>query len=170
MRLDEDLKEEKKIMYNTNLKYQVGSMNGALFKLKDICNFHLGNIITSLVKTSLGKNYTFSMDGEKIKTKNMIVYSTSMGQIGVFKPIENRDQIDFLNHLEMYLRLEYENISLRLHKAYRSLHIPVRCVFDGELLDEFKYIDDSKKLTIANDLSIEIKDVIRKLGQIKIFN
>lgn len=145
-------------------------MNGALFKLKDICNFHLGNIITSMVKSCLGKNYMFSMDGERITIKNIIIYSTSLGQIGVFKPIENRDQIDFLNHLEMYLRLEYENISLRMHKSYRSLHLPVKCVFDGELLDEFKYLEESKKITISNDLSLEIKDIIRKLGQIKIFN
>jgi splicing factor 3B subunit 3 len=63
--------------------------------MDQICNFYAGELITQVNKKRL------VLTGNKV-----IIYGTSMGTIGAYFPFENRDDIDFFLHLELYMRLE----------------------------------------------------------------
>ena len=70
-------------------------MNGALNKMSEIANFFIGDLGTTLTKTSL------------MSTSNeVILYGTSMGSIGALYPFDSKEDVDFFLHLEMYLRIE----------------------------------------------------------------
>lgn len=62
------------------MKWETGYLNGAPIKMELVCNFYIGEVITSLNKVQL-----FSTGSE------VIAYSTSMGTIGVLLPFETRE-------------------------------------------------------------------------------
>ena len=75
----------------------------------------MGEILTSLQKTSL------------VSTGNeVVVYGTTMGSIGALYPFDNREDIDFFLHLEMYMRAENLPISGRDHMMFRSFYGPCK--------------------------------------------
>jgi len=76
-------------------RWETGYLNGALNKMSEIANFFLGDLGTTLSKTSL------------MSTSNeVILYGTSMGAIGALYPFDSKEDVDFFLHLEMYLRIE----------------------------------------------------------------
>jgi len=113
--VDEDI-EEDPMTYK--FKWETGQLNGAAFKMDQICNYFYGEVITTMQKTSL----THSTSNE------VILFGTSMGTIGAFLPFETKEDIDFFVHLEMYLRIEALPLCGRDHMAYRSFFGPVKVI------------------------------------------
>jgi splicing factor 3B subunit 3 len=90
LNLDEEILQDSVAYKNLN---DIGRLNGAPYKFEPICNFYVGDMITTMTKTSL------------ISTANeVIVYATAMGGIGAFYPFETREDVDFFMHLELFLR------------------------------------------------------------------
>ncbi len=72
-------------------------------------------MLTSLQKTSL------------VSTGNeVVVYGTTMGSIGALYPFDNKEDIDFFLHLEMYMRAENLPLSGRDHMMFRSFYGPCK--------------------------------------------
>eukprot|EP01016_Furgasonia_blochmanni_P023672 TRINITY_DN2553_c0_g1_i10.p1 TRINITY_DN2553_c0_g1~~TRINITY_DN2553_c0_g1_i10.p1 ORF type:complete len:405 (-),score=160.43 TRINITY_DN2553_c0_g1_i10:62-1216(-) len=117
--VDEDV-EEDPLTYK--FKWETGYLNGAAFKMDQICTFYVGEMITCLTRTSLANT-----------SNEVILYGTSMGGIGAFYPFETKEDVDFFLHLEMYLRIEALPLCGRDHMMYRSFFAPVKNVVDGDL-------------------------------------
>lgn len=110
----EDDLEEDPLAYK--FKWETGFLNGAAYKMDQLCNYFYGEVITTMQKTSLTHG----------TTNECIVFGTSMGSIGVFLPFETKEDVDLFVHLEMYLRIEALPLCGRDHMMFRSFHGPVR--------------------------------------------
>ena len=140
----------------TKKKWEVGYLHGAAYKLNLIAQYHLGDLITSMQKTSFhGEN------------ENVICFGTTSGKIGVFLPFETREEVDFFVHLEMYERIEIDNIAGRDHQMFRSCYGPVKCVIDGDLCEEFMSLEGEKRKSLASELDKNENDIINKLEDMR---
>lgn len=98
-----------------------GYLHGAAHKLDLVAHYHVGDILTSLAKTS------FVAGG-----REMILYTSFLGGIGIFIPFQTKEDIDFFQTLEMHMRNEMPPLAGRDHLSYRGYHVPVKvpfCVF-----------------------------------------
>jgi len=141
----------------SKFKFDQKNMNGAAHKLQPLINFHVGDIITSIQKTSL------SSFGSEV-----LIYCTINGSIGIFLPIGSKEDVDFISHLEMFLR--QENISLcgRDHLSYRSSFFPVKNVLDGDLCEQFSTLPYEKQKSIATDLGDKTpSQILKKLESLR---
>lgn len=66
-----------------------------------------------------------------------MIFGTSMGSINALYPFENKEDIDFFLHLEMYLRNEALPLSGRDHIMFRSFYGPCKSVIDGDMVEVF---------------------------------
>lgn len=57
-----------------------------------------------------------------------MVYGTTMGCIGAMYPFDNREDVDFFLHLEMYMRVENQPLSGRDHMMFRSAYGPCKVI------------------------------------------
>lgn len=153
------------------------NLNGAAFKLQALINFHVGETINSLLKSSL---FTGGSD--------VLIYSTLMGGIGALLPFVSRfastslvssmatrgthcdhirEDVDFFSHLEMHMRSELPPLSGRDHLSYRSYYFPVKDVIDGDLCEQFSLLPAEKQKVIADELDRTPSEVLKKLEVIR---
>ncbi|XP_065348507.1 splicing factor 3B subunit 3 [Cloeon dipterum] len=133
-----------------------GLLSGASQKSDVICNFHIGEVITSLQKTTL-------IPGGS----EALMYATLSGTIGVLVPFTSHEDHDFFQHLEMHMRSEYPPICGRDHLSYRSYYFPVKNVIDGDLCEQYNSIDLGKQKQIAEELDRVPSEVSKKLEDIR---
>ena len=138
-------------------KWEIGFLHGASFKLNLIAQFHIGDMITCIRKCNLKND----------SDNNLILYVTISGRIGVFIPFKTRDEVDFFIHLEMYERIEIENLSGREHLMFRSLYGPVKCVIDGDLCEEFLEIDSNKQKSLSSQLEENTNEIKNRLENMR---
>jgi splicing factor 3B subunit 3 len=150
---DEESEEDP---MGTKHKWDIGYLHGAANKMEMIAQFHRGDLITSMKKSSLSGG-----------SETLIVYATAMGAIGVFIPFETREEIDFFLHLEMYLRIEMTPLCGRDHQMYRSAYGPVKCVVDGDLCEDFISLDATKQKVLSSELDKSPNEILKKLEEIK---
>jgi len=132
--------------------WDTGLLNGAPNKLDNLAHFHLGEVVTSLSKTSLVPGGA-----------EAILYSTIHGSIGALLPFTTREDVDFFSHLEMYMRQEMVNLVGRDHTSYRSYFLPVKETVDGNLCEQFSSLPIDKQKQIAEDLDRTVGEVLKKL-------
>ncbi|KAI1715076.1 CPSF A subunit region domain-containing protein [Ditylenchus destructor] len=133
-----------------------GNLNGASQKLEQICQFYIGDMITSLQKTSLVPG---SDDG--------LVYTTISGSIGMLVPFLSRDEYEFFQTLEMHMRVEFPPLCGRDHLAYRSFYAPVKSVVDGDLCEQFTMLESGKQRDLSKNLDMLPTMVIKKLEDLR---
>ncbi|KAH8927209.1 hypothetical protein BT69DRAFT_1294288 [Atractiella rhizophila] len=129
---------------------------GAPHKSQLLAHFHIGDIVTSLQKTSLVAG-----------GREVIVYTGLMGSVGMLVPFATKTDIDFFSTLEMHLRTETPSLVGRDHLAYRGSYVPVKGVVDGDLCDEFALLPMNKQAQIAGELDRTVSEVLKKLELIK---
>lgn len=83
--------------------------------MDQICNFFVGEVVTSIQKTSLVST-----------SSEVVIYGTSMGSIGALYPFDNKEDVDFFLHMEMYMRVEHMPLSGRDHMMFRSFFGPTK--------------------------------------------
>ena len=125
-----------------------GWLGGASQKAETICNFHIGDLVLSLNKATLIPGFS-----------EALVYTTISGAVGVLVPFTSHEQLDFFQHLEMYMRSENAPLCGRDHLAYRSFYFPVKNIIDGDLCEQFNSMDFSKQKSIAEDLDFSPAEV-----------
>jgi splicing factor 3B subunit 3 len=138
------------------LKLGQGILNGAPYKVDEIIQFHVGEVVTSLAKASLLPGGSPSL-----------LYSTTMGSIGALFPFLSREDVDFFSHLEMHMRQEKPPLCGRDHLGFRSYYFPVKDVIDGDLCEQFAFLDLNKQRSIAEELDRTPSEVLKKLEDIR---
>jgi splicing factor 3B subunit 3 len=136
--------------------WERGLLNGAPQKANLLTQFYVGEIVTSMVKTSLVRG------GPQV-----IIYGTIMGSIGLMIPFAVSQDVEFFNLLEMHLREECPPLCGRDHLAYRSFYFPVKAVVDGDLCEQYLSLETAKQRTVAEDLRRTVAEVAKKIEDVK---
>ncbi|CAG9466962.1 unnamed protein product [Pedinophyceae sp. YPF-701] len=128
----------------------------APFKLEAVCNFHVGEVVTSLRKTVLQSGGT-----------PLICYGTIGGAVGVLYPFANEEDRDFFQDLELHMRQEHPPLCGRDHMAYRSYYFPVKGTIDGDLCEQFGSLASAVQADITSGLDRPASEVLKKLEDIR---
>ncbi|KAJ3129900.1 Splicing factor 3B subunit 3 [Nowakowskiella sp. JEL0407] len=136
----------------TRIMYEKGYLGGAAHKVMHLAEFHVGDMITSIHKVSLVAG-----------VRDIVLYTTLLGSIGIFAPFASKDDAEFFSTLEMQMRKELPPLCGRDHLSYRSYFIPVKYCVDGNLVEKYSTLSNDKKAAIANDLDRTIGEVVRKI-------
>ncbi|TMS05523.1 Splicing factor 3B subunit 3 [Larimichthys crocea] len=115
-----------------------GLLNGASQKAEVVVNYHVGETVLSLQKTTLIPGGSESL-----------VYTTLSGGIGILVPFTSHEDHDFFQHLEMHMRSEFPPLCGRDHLSFRSYYFPVKNVIDGDLCEQFNSMDPHKQKSVA---------------------
>ncbi|KAI8088902.1 CPSF A subunit region-domain-containing protein [Halteromyces radiatus] len=137
--------------------YEKGYLNGAPNKLSNICNYFVGDIITSIHRTSL-------ISGGR----EVILTSTLQGSISMYVPFVAKEDIEFFQMLEMHMRTEAPPLAGRDHLSYRGYYIPVKSVIDGDLCEQFNTLPAEKRRMIAEELDRTVGEVQKKIEDMRV--
>lgn len=119
VRLRKDLIDELDDDITGNrLLYERNYLFGAPYKLESVCEFYVGETVTSMQKAVLVAG-----------GRDVIVYTTLSGSIGVLCPFSTRENIDVFQSIEMHMRSEAPPLAGRDHLAYRSYYLPCKVIF-----------------------------------------
>ncbi|OXB57217.1 hypothetical protein ASZ78_016392 [Callipepla squamata] len=133
-----------------------GLLNGASQKAEVIMNYHVGETVLSLQKTTLIPGGSESL-----------VYTTLSGGIGILVPFTSHEDHDFFQHVEMHLRSEHPPLCGRDHLSFRSYYFPVKNVIDGDLCEQFNSMEPNKQKNVAEELDRTPPEVSKKLEDIR---
>ncbi|KAL4657067.1 splicing factor 3B subunit 3 [Arapaima gigas] len=133
-----------------------GLLNGASQKAEVIVNYHIGETVLSLQKTTLIPGGSESL-----------VYTTLSGGIGILVPFTSHEDHDFFQHLEMHMRSEFPPLCGRDHLSFRSYYFPVKNVIDGDLCEQFNSMDPQKQKSVSEELDRTPPEVSKKLEDIR---
>lgn len=137
--------------------HEKGYLQGAPNKVENICHYFMGDIITSLHRTSL-------ISGGR----EVLLVTTFLGSISIFVPFVSREDIEFFQMLEMHMRSEAPPLAGRDHLAYRSYYIPNRSVVDGDLCEQYNSLPADKKRMIAEELDRTVAEVQKKIEDMRV--
>ncbi|XP_029687970.1 splicing factor 3B subunit 3, partial [Takifugu rubripes] len=133
-----------------------GLLNGASQKAEVAMNYHVGETVLSLQKTTLIPGGSESL-----------VYTTLSGGIGILVPFTSHEDHDFFQHLEMHMRAEFPPLCGRDHLSFRSYYFPVKNVIDGDLCEQFNSMDPHRQKSLAEELDRTPPEVSKKLEDIR---
>jgi splicing factor 3B subunit 3 len=142
---------------NTNL-WEHGLLNGAPNKLELVNHYYLGEIPTSISKASL-----------KDHGKEVLIVSTITGGLYAFVPHHSKEDHQFYQHLEMFMRKEYSNLTQRDHLSYRSLYQPVKNTIDMSLCERFMSLPYPKQKDFGDTVDRTPTEVVKKLEDVSNF-
>ncbi len=140
----------------SKFKWESGYLSGAAFKMEQICQYHVGDVVTSIHKAKLTPG-----------SSECLVYGTAMGGLGALVPFETREEVDFFVHFEMYLRLENLSLVGRDHLSYRSYYVPVKDVVDGDLCEQFNRLEYKQQKSLGEELDRNPSEIVKKLEDMR---
>ncbi|KAG5179960.1 putative spliceosomal protein sap [Tribonema minus] len=156
LRLPDDVSDDIDNPSGNRVLWDHGMLNGAPNKLTQMTMFHLGDILTSLHKTTLVPG------GAEV-----VLYSSITGALGAFLPFSTKEDVDFFVHLEMHMRQEKPTLCGREHTSYRSYFLPVKNVVDGDLCEQFGTLPLDIQKKIATGLDRTVGEVAKKLEDVR---
>lgn len=121
-------------------------------ELDNVCNFHVGEILTSLCKTPLVPG-----------ASDVIVAGGIHGSLRSFLPLSTQSEIDFFGVLEMHMRQESISLVGRDHSRYRGYYAPSKGVIDGDLCEAFTKLSHEKQSAIAEEMERTVSDIVKNL-------
>ncbi|KKY32709.1 putative pre-mrna-splicing factor rse1 [Diaporthe ampelina] len=121
-----------------------------------MAHYYTQDLPTSIIKTSL------VVGGQEV-----LLWGGIQGTIGVFVPFVSREDVDFFQSLEQHMRSEDAPLAGRDHLMYRGYYAPVKGVIDGDLCERYSLLPNDKKLMIAGELDRSVREVERKLSDIR---
>ncbi|KAN0060282.1 pre-mRNA-splicing factor rse1 [Thecaphora frezii] len=131
-------------------------LNGAPHKALLVAHYFVGDVVTSLARTSLVPG-----------GREVIVYTGLCGTLAALIPFVSKEDVETLSTLEMHLRQENTSMVGRDHLALRSAYAPVKAVVDGDLCETFGLLTPQKQAAIAEELDRKPAEVNKKLAQIR---
>lgn len=152
-KVNEDIQEDPT---GTRALWDRGHLNGASQKLELMSVVYVGDLVTSIQKTSLvpGAN-------------EALVYTTIGGQIGMLVPFISRDEFELMQNLEMHMRVEFPPLCGRDHLSFRSFYHPCKAVIDGDLCEQFSLMESVKQKQVAEELGKSSNEILKKLEDIR---
>lgn len=164
--LEEDVTGSKLIHekeYLNGAPYKVNTFHLSIFlrvlkslQIEGICEFFLGDIVTALQRSVMVAG-----------GREVLLYVTLSGAIGMFVPFVSREDVEFFQMLELQMRNESVSLCGRDHLAYRSYYFPVKNVVDGNLIEQYHRLPADKKRQIAEELDRTVGDVSRQIELIR---
>jgi splicing factor 3B subunit 3 len=121
-------------------------------KLEMLCHYHVGEIVTSMTRSSLVAGGAESL-----------IYVTVTGRVGALVPFTSREDVEFYTQLEGRLRTDAVRPTGRDPQAYRSYYAPVKQVIDGDLCASFNGLSFEEQNKIATQLDRTVGEILKKL-------
>jgi len=121
-------------------------------KLEVLCHYYVGEVVTSMTRSSLVAGGAESL-----------IYVTVSGRIGALVPFTSRNDVEFYTQLESALRTDAKRPTGRDPQAYRSYYAPILHVVDGDLCDAFGSLSREEQSSIAEQLDRKLEEVMKKL-------
>ncbi|KAF4511313.1 hypothetical protein G6O67_003121 [Ophiocordyceps sinensis] len=149
----EEAEEDDSGIHLTNAR---SYLHGTSRRLDLMCHYYTQDIPTSVAKTSL-----------IVGGQDVLLWSGLMGTIGVLIPLVSREDADFFQSLEQHLRSDDAPLVGRDHLMYRSYYAPVKGVIDGDLCERYNLLSNDKKMTIAGELDRSVREIERKISDIR---
>lgn len=154
---------------NVLSQFQDEFLNGPSFRLLKLCDFYVGDVVTSFHKGSFVVGGTESL-----------IYTGIQGTVGIMMPLGTNHEVQFLLNFENSMRKHYEkevedvdklenrfNLAGREHLKFRGYYNPVKNVLDGDFLERYYELDPSLKIKIASELGRVPREVERKLYDLR---
>jgi splicing factor 3B subunit 3 len=129
-----------------------GDAGEKMNRFKDLTQFHVGEVITSIVKKPM-----------VIGGADILVYTTIMGSVGTLYPFVSAEDADFFVLLEIAMRREIEILSGWRHIGYRGFYAPVKHTIDGDLCELFSTLPTESQKEIASTLDCKIEEILKKI-------
>ncbi|ODV96220.1 hypothetical protein PACTADRAFT_49605 [Pachysolen tannophilus NRRL Y-2460] len=150
--------------HGTYLATKEKFLNGAPYRLNNLCNFYLQDIPTSFNKGQLSLNSYSGSDS--------LIYTGLQGTIGILLPMVFKSEITFFVKLQNLLREELAEygylITGRDNLKYRSYYSPTKGVIDGDLIEKFSMLNYSGKSKISKILDRTPKEVEKKIIEMRL--
>lgn len=141
------------------LIHEKGSLQGAAHRLDTIAHYYLGDIPTSIQKTTLVTG-----------GRSVLLITGLMGSISLLIPFVAKEDVEFFQQLEIHMRSEDKPLSGRDHLMYRGYYAPPKSVIDGDLCERFVLLGIDKQRLIAGELDREVSEIKAKLENQRIRN
>jgi splicing factor 3B subunit 3 len=116
----------------------------------------VGDLVTSIVRTQL-------MPGGA----DVLFFATVSGRLGALLPLSTREDVDFFQQLEMFMRQERAPLCGRDHLQYRSYFLPVKEVIDGDLCDQFGSLPAARQKVLAEERERTPAEILKKLEDVR---
>lgn len=150
-RIDENISRQIEEDW-TILKNSESIYNSCPFKLINLIDFHLGEIITKF---------------QFINNNESILYCGIFGTLGVLTPLISKKEVELLINLQLELQNIIKNELGKDHLKFRSYYNPMKNIIDGDLLEKFHQLSNGEKSEIAKRLNKTINDIEKKLNDLK---
>ncbi|TLD17954.1 uncharacterized protein PgNI_00866 [Pyricularia grisea] len=131
-------------------------LHGTSNRLALMAHVYTQDIPTSICKTNL------VVGGQEV-----LLWGGFQGTIGVLIPFVSREDADFFQSLEQHLRSEDPPLAGRDHLMYRGYYVPVKGVIDGDLCERYTLLPNDKKQMIAGELDRSVREIERKISDIR---
>lgn len=131
---------------------------GAPFKLERLAEFYLGDTITSLSKAALSYG-----------SREVLLYTTISGAVGIFLPFTSRDEALLFQTLETTLRQE-PSLSLagRDHLLYRSYYAAVKAIMDGDLCEMITNLPGDRMHFVTSAVDRAPAELLKQIQDMRI--
>ena len=158
LRLPDDASDEAEAASGSNALWDHGLLNGAANKLDLLTHFYLGEAATAVQCTVL-----------KPHGKMVMLVGTITGGLYAFAPAKTKEEVTFFQHLEMYMRQEYNSLCQRDHLSFRSYFQPVKRTIDVDLCEEFSALPFVKQRDFAEEVDRSPAEIMKKLEELRDF-
>ncbi|KAJ5220467.1 pre-mRNA-splicing factor rse1 [Penicillium chermesinum] len=140
----------------THIMHERGYLQGTPHRLDLMIHYYAQDMPTSVHKAQLVAG-----------GQDILVWSGIQGTIGILVPFASREDVDFFQNLATQLVSLNPPLAGRDHLAYRSYYAPVKSVIDGDLCETFFLLPNDKKLMIAGELDRSVREIERKISDMR---
>jgi splicing factor 3B subunit 3 len=154
LRAPEHVNDDVDGQIGNRMLWEQGKANGAPNKLDVLTHYYLGEAVTAVTKCALAHG-----------GKEVMLACTVTGGIFAVVPFDSKEDVNFFQHLEMFMRQEYVNLCQRDHMSYRSYFQPVKETIDGDLCERFTTLPYSKQKELAEDVDRTPAEIMKKLEE-----
>jgi splicing factor 3B subunit 3 len=98
---------------------------------------------------------------------DVLFFATVSGRLGALLPLSTREDVDFFQQLEMFMRQERAPLCGRDHLQYRSYFLPVKEVIDGDLCDQFGSLPAARQKVLAEERERTPAEILKKLEDVR---
>ncbi|KAK8194350.1 pre-mRNA-splicing factor rse1 [Zalaria obscura] len=138
------------------LSHEKSYLGGTPHRLDLLVHNFVQDIPTSVQKTTLVPG------GQEV-----LFWAGLQGSLGIFVPFVDREDVEFFSTLEGHLRADDPPLAGRDHLMYRSYYMPVKGTIDGDLCERYFVLPRDKKERIAAELDRSVREVEKKIGEMR---
>lgn len=138
------------------LMSKVSVLNACPYKLDLVAQIYIGDLITGI-----NKGFLFAGGLETL------VYTGIQGTIGILAPIHSKQECLFLQKLETEMQDKSPSYLGRSFAGYRGYYAPARNVIDGDLCEQYQYLDEELKQEVASTISMDKKSISRRIAEFR---